>query len=133
MLGQQVTSAFDHLVARVGTTVRYKRFRSSQYDPDLGTTKTFWEIVEFPAIVYSRTSREIPIEGGSLSDLDAIIVFKQNVFTKQPEETEEPRPSLGDEIEFDGKTWTVAEIGRRPFYQEDPTRTLYFVGVKHAV
>jgi hypothetical protein len=92
--------------------------------------KTFWEQVEFPAIVYEKGAGSIPIEGGELADWDAIVVFRRNVFTKQPEEEAEPKPGLGDELEFHDAIWTPAEVSRRAMCREDPTRTLFYLGVK---
>jgi len=130
MFEETVDQAFDYLVKRLGTLVKYKRLRSSSYDPDTGTVKTFWEEVEFPALVYDKGAGSLAIEGGELANWDAIVVFKRNAFTKQPGEATEPKPGLGDELEFHDAVWTPAEVSRRAMCREDPTRTLFYLGVK---
>jgi len=127
---ERIASAFDYLLARFGIPVTYRRFKGVSYDPDTGTQKEFWETTTFRAIVYSASTRETPISGGVISDAEAVLAFRQDVFTQQPDEPERPSPKLGDEIEFHGQRWTPAEVSRRPVLREDPTKTLFFLGVK---
>ena len=130
MVQERIASAFDHILARFGVPVTYRRLKGVSYDPDTGTRKEFWETKTFRAVVYSTSTREVPIEGGAISNAEAVMVFRQDVFTQQPGEPERPSPKLGDEIEFHGQRWTPAEVAKRLVLREDPTKTLYFLGVR---
>lgn len=127
----QVSRAYDHITRRLGKKVIYKRLKEIRYDPEHGPTKLFWEEPEIECILISASERARKMEGGLLQEGDLVAAIKKNSFTKQPGETEDPMPKLGDEVIIDGVVWGL-DLGGKIFLEKDPTEQIFFVGLRRA-
>lgn len=130
MLDARVKEIFRFLEARGSYPILYRRLKSLVHDPETGETKTFHEIVATKALVYSIRALALSLPGGSLPAAECVIVIPRSAFTPQPGEPPYITPKLGDEVVLHDITWDIAETARAPFYWTDPTRTLYFVGLR---
>lgn len=131
MINEQVSRAYNHLVARLSKTITYRRLKEIKYDPEEGETKVFWEEVEIKSILISASERARKMQGGLLQDGDLVAALRKDAFTKQDGETEDPVPKLGDEVEIDGVIWGL-DLGGKIFLEKDPTEQVFFVGLRRA-
>lgn len=83
---ERVKFGSDHIIDRLGASIRYYRFKDQAWDPDVGPVKTWWESPTFNALVVTVTSEEIRDGGGVISMGDRSLLFKISEFTDQTEQ-----------------------------------------------
>ena len=127
----RIAGMFGHLANRLGKPILYKRFRSSDYDPVLGETKSFWEEATGVGLVFSIQERSFTLPEEVAAQAEAILAFPLRLFTRQPGEPAEPWPHPGDEIVIDGQLW-LPNLSGRAYAWTDPTNTLYFLAIRKA-
>lgn len=131
IIHERVQWAYEFLRTRISKTIQYKRLKSISEDPDLGVRKDWWEDVTFDCILCSARERAKRIQGGLLQDGDLIAAIKASSFQRQPGETSDPAPKLGDEVIIDGETWGL-DLGGKIFLEKDPTEQIFFVGLRRS-
>lgn len=114
--------------AYVETKVYYKRFKDRVSDPDTGVTKTWYEQVTFTPIM-GQISSYTAANNANLKTNDKTLIFRQDEFTKQPSESDEPEPKPGDEININGNTWTP-DLDDTVLWREDTMQKLFEVYIR---
>lgn len=129
---KRVEFGSDHIIDRLGTSIRYYRFESQTWDPNVGPVKTWYESPTFNALVVSVTSEEIRDGGGIISIGDRSFLFKIAEFTDQGGD-DTVCPVAGDEIVYGGNTYEVDLGGNEVIYEADVADTLFLVYARRKV
>jgi len=124
--GERVKFGSDHIIDRMGTSVRYYRFKDQTWDPNVGPVKTWYESPTFNALVVSVTSEEIRDAGGVITMGDTSFLFKISEFTDQGGD-DTVCPVSGDEITYKGNTYDVNLGNDKIIYEADVSDTLFLV------
>ena len=125
-LSSRIKEATTYTVMRLGTSIQYKRYKETTYDPETGETKVFWETPTFDALVGTVQISEIDASGGRLQEGDVAFLFKASEFTSQGA-GDNVEPTAGDEIVYDGDTYEVDLGSGQTLAKKDMTSTLYTV------
>jgi len=129
---KRVEFASDHVIDRMGTSIRYYRFASETWDPNVGPVKTWFESPTFNALVVSVTSEEIRDGGGVISMGDRSFLFKVSEFTDQGGD-DTVCPVSGDEIKYGGNTYDVNLGNGEIIYEADVSGSLFLVYARRKV
>ncbi|MEN3051296.1 MAG: hypothetical protein ABC596_05740 [Candidatus Methanosuratincola petrocarbonis] len=130
MIQHGILGMLNAIRRHVSCSVTYKRFKEEVYDPDTGTRKEFWETPGIEVIRGAVSEQEIEAAGGLVSVDDIWISFPIASFKKQEGETEDPRPTPGDEIKFpDNSIWAPIPRGgtKSVIYSQDPASMIFTV------
>jgi len=121
----------NYINARLGSTITYNRFKSmGEWSPTGGYSKTWWESPEFTATVHGAEEDEIDRSGGRLQMGDIAISFLASEFTNKGTTgglSDSGAPRAGDEISYNGDTWTTALGENEMVCKLDITSSAYTV------
>lgn len=125
-LNNRIRNGAAYAINRLGVPIQYKRYKETNYDPETGATKVFWETPTFDALASAVQTSEIDASAGRLQEGDVAFLFKTSEFTSQGA-GDDAKPTAGDEIIYNGDAYEVDLGSGQTLFRIDMTGTLYTV------